>query len=1081
MDSRIPVTRTKILVPRRRAELLSRQRLLDLLYELLDDQLIIVTAPAGYGKTSLLIDFIHFANWPVCWFALDPLDRDPQRFIAHFIASLNLRYPAFGKSSMAALDSTTQDNMNLDSLLSVIINDIYENITEHFIFILDDFHLVEDSKPVNYFINRFVQDIDENCHLIISSRKLLGLPDLPLLVARNLVGGLSFTELAFQPEEIQRLLQVNYNMKITDAEAVELGQATEGWITGLLLSTQLVGGEIADRLRVARASGVGLYEYLAQQVLERQDADVQDFLLRTSLLEEFDAAMCVEVIGPALGLAGDWPGMMNTALRSNLFILPVGEEGLFLRYHHLFRDFLQARMERQRPAEAEKIRIYQAEYAIRQGEWERAYAVYQKLGKPEAIPDLITLAGKSMVARGRLATLAEWLEALPARVLDDHPALLSLQGVVEGSRGDTRGSQALLDRAVTALQARHAYGPLANTLARRSVIRRFVGEYDLALEDADAALELTKTGRDAETADSLADALYAKGMALFYLGRVSEAQDFLNRATEAYQVAGDEQTLPNLMMDIGMVFKALGQYADAEKAYLKALAFYQAAGNLVWQANLLNNLGVLQHLLGNYEMAVSSLEKAIQYAETGGYPRLKAYALASIGDLYRDLEARREAAEAYKQARQTALQVNERYLLFCLDLSEADLASSQGNPGKAQELLRSAQAIADVGGSNSDLHLCRLGWAGLALAIGKYQEALPELNRAVEFYDREGYRAEGTRAHLYLAAACFETGDRDGALAHLERLAPLMTEEKPLNFLLVAVKEISSSLERMQEDASLAGLARRLDELISAFDRQQMPTIRRLLRRKNLVIPFAGPKLMIYALGKSLVKVADQAVSNFEWRTQAARELFFLLLIYPEGFTKEEIGELFWPGFSPSDLRLRFKNVMYRLRHAVGKEVVLFKEEIYRFNRLLDYEYDVDNFSREIQQAQAVREPEAKIAHLQAALKIYKGAFLEGISAQWVHSERLRLSQMHIDGLLTLAELHLTRGQNNSALSSCQSILKEEACHEAAHRLAMRTYAAMGNRVLLVRQYEQCRRALEEEIHTAPSVQTQALYEELLR
>ena len=212
-----------------------------------------------------------------------------------------------------------------------------------------------------------------------------------------------------------------------------------------------------------------------------------------------------------------------------------------------------------------------------------------------------------------------------------------------------------------------------------------------------------------------------------------------------------------------------------------------------------------------------------------------------------------------------------------------------------------------------------------------------------------------------------------------------------------------------------------------------------------------------------------------------ARELFFLLLSHPEGFTKEEIGELIWPNSTPNEFRLRFKNYMYRLRHAVGKDVVLFDEEIYRFNRLLDYEYDVDHFLRELQLAQAVPDADARITHLQAALKVYKGAFLQGTSSPWVDSERLHLSQMHTDALLTLTELFLSRSQNSSALTCCQRILKEEACHEAAHRLAMRAYAAMGNRVLLVRQYEQCLRALEDEIHTAPSLQTQTLYAELIR
>ena len=164
------------------------------------------------GKTSLLIDFINPGEagsnqigMPVSWFSLDPLDRDPLRFLAHFIAALNLRFPNFGQNSRVALESITQDQFDLDGITSTIINDLYDNVTEHYAIFLDDYHLVGESKPVEAFINRFVQDVDENCHIVIASRALLTLPDMPLMVARSQVSGLSFEELAFRPEEIQKL------------------------------------------------------------------------------------------------------------------------------------------------------------------------------------------------------------------------------------------------------------------------------------------------------------------------------------------------------------------------------------------------------------------------------------------------------------------------------------------------------------------------------------------------------------------------------------------------------------------------------------------------------------------------------------------------------------------------------------------------------------------------------------------------------------------------------------------------------------------------------------------------------------
>lgn len=199
----IPVTRTKVIIPRERADILHRQRLVDLLVDLLDYKLLIIAAPAGYGKTSLLVDFAHRVQLPVCWYSLDPLDRDPQRFIAHLIAAIAQRFPSFGSQSLSMLETASQTDLDMDDLVTALVNDAYENIQEHFILVIDDYHLVNETAEIDYFVSRFIQDVDENLHLILASRSLLSLPDLPLMVARSQVGGLSFEELAFQPEEIQ--------------------------------------------------------------------------------------------------------------------------------------------------------------------------------------------------------------------------------------------------------------------------------------------------------------------------------------------------------------------------------------------------------------------------------------------------------------------------------------------------------------------------------------------------------------------------------------------------------------------------------------------------------------------------------------------------------------------------------------------------------------------------------------------------------------------------------------------------------------------------------------------------------------
>jgi len=294
MTQTIPISKTKIIPPRRRSELLTRKRLVDVLNDGLDKKLTLISAPAGYGKTSLLIDLIDQSEFTCCWLALDELDIEPQRFFAYFISAISEQFPQFGGQSKSELDAMSSLEDDMEKLVVKISNEIFASIPEHFVFIIDDFHLVEGVQPIRNFIERFIRLMGENCHLFISSRKLIDLNETTLLTARNQLIGLSYDELAFLPEELQALLSQNKKLHITDKQAQELIDETEGWITGLQYSNAdvLPKGSTGSAVN----DGAAIYRYFESQVLGRQSQEMRDFIVRTAMFDEFDAKLCASVL-----------------------------------------------------------------------------------------------------------------------------------------------------------------------------------------------------------------------------------------------------------------------------------------------------------------------------------------------------------------------------------------------------------------------------------------------------------------------------------------------------------------------------------------------------------------------------------------------------------------------------------------------------------------------------------------------------------------------------------------------------------------------------------------------------------------
>ncbi|HXF60438.1 MAG TPA: tetratricopeptide repeat protein [Caldilineaceae bacterium] len=1091
-----PVTRTRVIQPRRRPDLLSRPRLLETLRSLLVHQLILVIAPAGYGKTSALLDFVSRIEMPTCWYALSAADRNFHRFAAHFIAAIAQQFPGFGQDADAALQSLETGQISLDQFVTILVNELYAQVDQRFVLVIDDYHLVDDCEPIGSFVSLFLQEVGDHCHLILASRTLLALPDLALLVARGAVGGVDFQELAFRAEELQALARQNYNQVISDPEAEEMVVSTEGWITGILLSANARQLHMANRMRLMRSSGIDLYSYLAQQVLNQQPPALRDFLLRTSYLEEFDAELCAAVFEPAWRPPGEsWQSLLDALLHQNLFVMPVGEQGESVRYHHLFQDFLQRRLQSERPGDVPLILRRLVEVCLQKGQWEQAYLYAERLGDPAAIVHLIETAGLQLIHAGRVLLLQEWLDKLPPRTLRTRPTLLSLQGYCWILLGQVEQGLKRLTDAEVLLRKEPPTALLAQTLAHRSVGHRYRGAYQQSIEDAEATLALLATlGATADNAANKAEvqefrriealAYRSKGLGYCMQGNLREGLEWLQRSLELYRQVEDAHNIATLCMEIAITHDNAGQKALARPLYLYALEVWRELHNVKSQATVLNSLGVYYQEQGQHQEAFTALTQAIDCARRSGYVRMEVFSLTSLGDLMLEAGLYQTARTFYQEAYTLARRLDERFLLLYLELARAALAWSAHEWNTAYECLDTAGRLVLSENSSYEWGLYRQAMGRYYLAQGAAQQALEPLQDAAACFAQGGQATDEAKTRMLLVAAYKAAGRQTKATEELSTILTLLAQLDSQHAVVVIASEVQELLRAVPACDSQMSHRKQLLDAINAFHVQR-PLLRRefrqQVRRLFPDVPVEPPALVVRALGRTEVSVNGRPIALSDWKTRVSRDLLFCLLAHPEGLTKEQIGMHFWPDCSSDQLKTRFKNAIYRMRNALDQEVIVYRDGIYQFDPSLDYEYDVELFLHHVQAGNAATDPAAQIEAYTLGLGYYGGTYMPDTEAEWVYLERERLRRTYLDTALCLAQLTFQAGASDTALEWCQRALVEDPCLEDAHRLAMRIYAAVGNRVGVARQYLLCRKALQEEIAAPPSPQTEELYAQLMR
>lgn len=1086
---KIPTAVTKITPPRRHRNLLSRPRLHALVDDALDYRLFLVIAPAGYGKTALLTDWIGSASFPVAWYTITAMDLDTHRFYAHFVAALQRTFPGFGAETYALIDSLRHTEHAVEQLVITMVNELADYVTEDFVFILDDYHQADEEEEINRFVSQFVQHMSAACHVILISRTLVTLPDLDLLVARGAANGLGYADLAFRPEEIQTLCRLRFGRQLSPQEAASLTQMTEGWITGFLMSAHLQQWHTEAQLRRLKATGIDLYTYFAQQVLDIQAPHIRDFLLATSLFDEFDAALCAAILTPDSDQDRMDPQAIVDYLRTNnLFVTEVGG-GDQIRYHGLFQEFLRDRFIREQPDTVRVVTKRLSDTYAAGQQWEEAYQLLTSLGDVPPQVAFLLEYGLQILRAGRMQLLVRWLEDLPDAVRLDETALTALHGSALIATGATDYGLVILSQSERLLRHRQDPALLVRVLAYRSAGLRLQGDYAAALRDADEALTLVAAlpqpadpAAGAELQENRALCLRLKGLALYMMGEPTHLE-WLEAAHTAYSRLQRRHDMAVVAMEMGLAHAGAGNYRQAMALYKSVADTWERLHNLAGQANVLNNLGALHFLHGDYQEASTVLLSSLHAAERSGYRRIEAFALTGLADVMAMARLTDAAAELYGRAFGDALALNERYLLLYLELAKAKLAIAQDDSEGAYRFLNQAGNLVLSADSLPEWSHYQLAMGHYYLHTGSPTKAVPLLEPAVEYFGRANRSAECIAAQLYLAFALAtdDPGRARHVLAqalktaagaeHAHHLVALAAAERERLDLLATRDDAPSELRAFSQQ--VAAFAAELPALQTA--------LHEIVAGELSAATQHVPTLAVRAFGSPEVYVHGHRVSNGDWTALAARDLFFCLLTHEEGLTKEEIGLIFWPDCSPNQLKSRFKNTIYRLRSATTQETIRFQDEIYSFNRTLDVTYDVDRFHQHLQTAAAANDPHQRLEHLQAALHLYQGPFLAPLEAAWIYPVRAQLHRRFVAASLELSELLLAESRYEDVMDYSMRLCREEPGCEQAYRLAMEAAAATGNRAEVAKLYTQCISALKEEVDANPSQQTVQLFESLMQ
>ena len=1043
----LPMTiMTRTVIPVLRQGLIRRQRPLDILYRSLDHKLILVAAAAGYGKTSLLVDFAHDTELPVCWLTLDEDDRDPGTFLTGVAASIAQRFPAFGEMTRTALASGTP----AEEVVGILINELIARVPEFFVLVLDDYHLA-DTAEIGRVTGRLLRFLPDHARLILSGRTL---PDVDLvhLAAKQEVAALAPEELRFTSGETAAFIKRNCDLPIETADAEKLTQTMAGWVTGIVLATQPVTRHLMPQLQPTRGALDVVYAYLAREVLALQSRHLREFLLQTAILHWMTAEMCDSLLSRS-----DAADELVALEQRHLFIerVEAGEEVRY-RYHPLFREFLLEQLQDGDPGRVGLLRQRAAHLYAQKGEPEEAVRHLLAIGELGEATPLIDSLAPGMFSGGRHSTLLGYFNALGDHA-ENAPRLLLSVAKVLTDRGDHLQALGILE---ALLHSPAGCVILAEVQVQQGLIWYRRGEIGSALE---TLLPLIESGPGGKTE---AYALRVIGLCRHRQGRPLQAKEHLLRALAMYEQLGDAFNQSRVLLDLALPLSSLGQMREISRYQSRALEILRLQASPAALALALNNAACNYHHMGQFEVADDCYREAWENAQQSGQRRTEAQILIGRADLLKDTGQPGAALDLYQQSLTLLEPIGESWLQ---NWARIGLAACHRLADDPRQALGWIQVVAEA--SDASVEATRLIEGGrILVALGRLDEALKVLIQGRDAWATQRAYPELATAELWLGEAYRRAGD-GAATSALERAiqANRQYAEHDIRFVLEARRcpaLLAVGEQRSVDPPALHRLRRRVREMNRACAEFARPPAEGA----------AAPVVKVFAFGEGRVDREGHSISAAEWERATARLLFIFLADRSRSQRSALLG-CFWPDVPENKAISRLHSTMYSARKAVGGDWLLYQpdEGSYQVDTSAGVWCDVTEFEENLARAKELPPGAAQAMFLRPAIDLYTGPYLAGVDKEWAQERRYELEAAYLEAIIDLGDCHYAQQDYAQALEWYSRAYEIDNYREDIHRYLMLALDKAGRRAEALRQYELCARILRDELGVEPDQKTRTL------